>query len=78
MENSTLSLEARWDTWTYEDHEEFALICVHQAHATARDRVAAELWRMAKIHQANAAKLQGTRLVNIGEPPPWVEGQQSV
>ena len=70
MENSALSLEGRWDTWIYEDHEELALICAHQAHATANNRVAAELWRTAKKYQAEAAKLDSRRLGNIGEPPP--------
>jgi hypothetical protein len=63
------------DTWTYEDHE---VIRAHQAHVTASDRVAAELRRMAKIHEAIAAKLCSTKPVDIGEPPPWVRGQPSV
>jgi hypothetical protein len=78
MENSTLRLDSQLDTWSYEDHEEFALICAHQAYATANDRVATELWRMAKIHQAAAAKLCTTKLVNLREPPPWVQGETSV
>jgi hypothetical protein len=77
MENSTLSILGRWDTWTYEDHEELALICAHQALVTASDRVATELWRVAKEHQAEAAKLDSSRLANIGEPLPWAQGQPS-
>jgi hypothetical protein len=78
MEDSELRVDDRWDAWIYEDHEEFALICAHQAHVTASDRVAAELWRIAKIHEANAAKLRSMKPVDIGEPPPWVQGQPSV
>ena len=58
---------------TFEDLEELALICAHQAHATANDRVAAELWRPAKEYQAQAAEVDKGKLINIGEQPPWVK-----
>lgn len=58
---------------SYEDLEELALICVHQAHASANHRVAAELWRLAKAYQAEANKIDRSRLIDIGEQPPWAK-----
>jgi hypothetical protein len=77
METSTQSVRIPRNTWTYEDLEELALICAHQAYATASDRAAAELWHMAKKYQARAAKFDSRRLVKIGKPPPWVQGLPS-
>jgi hypothetical protein len=54
---------------TYDDFVELALICARNAHtATSRD-VSAVLRRMAIEHRDKAAKLNGGKEPDIGEPP---------
>jgi hypothetical protein len=48
---------------------ELAVMCAYNARSSTSRHVAAELWRMAEEYQAEAAKLDGTERVDIGEPP---------
>ena len=48
---------------------ELAISCAYNARSSTSRDVAAELWRMAKEYQAEAAKLDDTQGVDIGEPP---------
>jgi hypothetical protein len=48
---------------------ELAVMCAHNARSSTSRDVADELWRMAKEYQAEAAKLDGTERVDIGEQP---------
>ena len=53
----------------YKQAAELALMCAYNARSSTDREVTAELWRMAKEYQAEAAKLDGTEHVNLGEPP---------
>ena len=59
--------------WAFEDLQELALVCAHQALVTARNRGAAELWRLATQYQAEAAKVGNGKVVNIGKRPRWAK-----
>jgi hypothetical protein len=57
---------------SYEQLVELAKLCANQSHVSFSKETAAELWRMAKEYQADAAKLDGGNLPDIGKPPPWI------
>jgi hypothetical protein len=54
---------------TYEELLELARSSAHQARITSSRDVVAVLWRMAEEYQEEAAKLDGGKLPDIGEPP---------
>lgn len=54
---------------TSDDLEELAKVCAAQARLTQSRDVAASLWKMARDYQERAAKLDGGKLPDIGEPP---------
>jgi hypothetical protein len=58
---------------TYDELVELATICMRQSRVTTSQRVAVELWRMAREYQKEAARLDGGRLPDIGDPPSAVE-----
>ena len=57
---------------TYEEASALAKIYARQARLAASKDVAADLWRMAREWQTQAAKLNTGKLPDIGEPPPGV------
>jgi hypothetical protein len=48
---------------------DIAAVLARGAREATTKEVAAELWSMAKQFQAEAAKLDGGKLADIGEPP---------
>jgi hypothetical protein len=58
---------------TYSEAAELARMCARNARASSEKRVARELWKMAQEYQAEAAKLDGGRLLDLGSAPQWVE-----
>jgi hypothetical protein len=58
---------------TYDELADLATMCARQSHVTTSQRVAAELWRMAREYQKEAARLDPDRLPDIGEPPSRVQ-----
>jgi hypothetical protein len=54
---------------TYDDFVELALIYARNAHTASSRDVSAALWRMAIEHRDKAAKLNGGKGPDIGEPP---------
>ena len=53
---------------TYADYVELARICWRQARAAQTDGAAAVLRKMAHEYQQNAARLNGGKLPEIGDP----------
>ncbi len=58
---------------TYEEFAELARICAKNAHLASQKEVGRVLWKMALEYQKKAAKLDHGKLIEIGEPPPWLE-----
>ena len=58
---------------TYEEAVELAKQCALNAGLAITEEAAAELWKMAKKYQEEAAKLDGGREPDIGELPPWLK-----
>ena len=58
---------------TYNEAAELAKMCARNARASSEKRVARELWKMAQEYQAEAAKLDDGRLLDLGTAPQWVE-----
>ena len=54
---------------TYTDFMQLALICARNAHTASSKDVAAVLWRMAVEHRDKAARLNGGKAPDLGEPP---------
>jgi hypothetical protein len=57
---------------TYEELSELAKICASNSRTTTSRDVAAELWRMARRYQKQAAEFHSGKLPDIGEPPHWL------
>jgi hypothetical protein len=57
---------------TYKEAAKLAAICARNACSASTKAVAAELWRMAKEHQAEAARMGG-KMPDIGDPPLWLK-----
>lgn len=55
----------------YDELVKLARMCAKNAHSAGTKEVAALLWNMAKEYQEKAAKLDGGKRVDIGEPPRW-------
>ncbi len=53
----------------YDELVELARLCAHNARIATSREVADELWRMAKEYQAQAAKLDGSTVPEIGDDP---------
>ena len=51
----------------YQDLVELARQCALQSRIATNKEVAIELWKMAKEYQAEAAKLNGGKLPDIGD-----------
>jgi hypothetical protein len=58
---------------TYSEAAELAKMCARNERASSEKRVARELWKMAQEYQAEAAKLDDGRLLDLGTAPQWVE-----
>ena len=58
---------------TYSEAAELAKMCARNARASSEKQVARELWKMAQEYQAEAAKLDDGRLLDLGTAPQWVE-----
>jgi hypothetical protein len=58
---------------TYKEAVELAKRCALNARLALAREAAAELWKMAKEYQEEAAKLDSGRKPDIGELPPWLE-----
>jgi hypothetical protein len=59
---------------TYSEALEFAVMSARCARCASNNQVARELWKIAQEYQAEAAKLNGGTLPDIGDPPRGVEG----
>ena len=57
---------------TYSEAAELARMC-RNARTSSEKRVARELWKMAQEYQAEAAKLDDGRLLDLGTAPQWGE-----
>lgn len=57
---------------TYQQTVQLAQICARNSRITTDRETAAELWRMAKRYQSEAAKLDHGVLPEIGDPPDWL------
>jgi hypothetical protein len=57
---------------TYDDLLQLAQICAKNAHSAISKEVAVELWRMALEYRDRAAKVDGGKAPEIGEPPFWL------
>ena len=55
---------------TYDDLVDLVRICARNAYLTNSNDVAAALWEMAVEYRDKAAKLDSSRVPDIGEPPP--------
>jgi hypothetical protein len=53
---------------------ELAVMSARRARGASNRQTARELWKIAQEYQAEAAKLNGGTLPDIGDPPPGVEG----
>ena len=53
---------------------ELAVMSARCARGASTNRVAQELWEIAREYQAEAAKLNGGMLPDIGDPPQGLEG----
>ena len=58
---------------TYSEALELAVMSARNARLSRTKQVARELWKMAQEYQAEAAKPDGGRMPDIGEPP---QGQE--
>ena len=58
---------------TYREVVELARQCALNARVAVTKQAAAELWKMAKEYQEDAAKLDSGRKPDIGELPPWLK-----
>jgi hypothetical protein len=54
---------------TYAEAAELAKMCARNARASSEKQVARELWKMAQEYQAEAAKLDDGRLLDLGTAP---------
>lgn len=54
----------------YDDLVDLVRICSKNAYLASSNDVAAALWKMAIEYRDKAAKLDGARVPDIGEPPP--------
>jgi hypothetical protein len=61
---------------SYEQLVELAKLCANQSRVSFSKETAAELWRMAKEYQAEAAKLNGDKSPEIGKPPRWIRARE--
>ena len=59
---------------TYCDVFELAVMSARCARGASNKQTARELWKIAQEYQAEAAKLNGGTLPDIGDPPQGVEG----
>ena len=59
---------------TYYDVFELAVMSARCARGASNKQTARELWKIAQEYQAEAAKLNGGTLPDIGDPPQGVEG----
>lgn len=59
---------------TYREAAELAIMCAYNARSAATRPVAAELWQMAKEYRAEAARLDRSRSVELGDPPRLLRG----
>jgi hypothetical protein len=53
---------------------ELAVMSARCARGASNKQTARELWKIAQEYQAEAAKLNGGKLPDIGDPPQGVEG----
>jgi hypothetical protein len=53
---------------------ELAVMSARCARGASNKQTARELWKIAQEYQAEAAKLNGGTLPDIGDPPQGVEG----
>jgi hypothetical protein len=58
---------------TYKEAVGLAKRCAFNARLALTKEAAAELWKMAKEYQEEAAKLDSGRKPDIGELPPWLK-----
>jgi hypothetical protein len=58
---------------TYTEAVELAVMSARCARSASTKRVAQELWKIAQEYQAEAAKLNGGTLPDIGDPPQGLE-----
>ena len=56
----------------YDDLVDLVRICSRNAYLASSTDVAATLWKMAIEYRDKAAKLDSGRVLDIGEPPPWL------
>jgi hypothetical protein len=58
---------------TYYDVFELAVMSARNARHASNKQTARELWKIAQEYQAEAAKLNGGTLPDIGDPPQGLE-----
>jgi hypothetical protein len=56
----------------YDNCAALARLCANNARLAQTKEVAAELWKMARQYQVKAAKLDGGKAPDIGNPPLWI------
>ena len=59
---------------TYREAADLAIMCAYNARSAATEPVAAELWQMAREYRAEAARLDRSRAVELGDPPRLLRG----
>jgi hypothetical protein len=62
-------LRVFWLMRTYQELRDLAISCANSTRLTTSPEVASQLWRMAIDYQEKAAKLNNSKLPNIGDPP---------
>jgi len=60
-------------TRSYSETFELAMVCARNARFSGNKDVAREFWKMAQEYQAESAKLDDGRLLDLGTAPQWVE-----
>jgi hypothetical protein len=58
---------------TYNEAVKLAEMSARSARYASTKQIARELWKIAQEYQAEAAKLNGSTLPDIGEPPQGLE-----
>jgi hypothetical protein len=54
---------------SYEELVKLARLCAQQSRLSSLKEASVELWRMAEEYQEMAARLNGSKLPEIGKPP---------
>ena len=58
---------------THRDAAELATICARNARMAVSKEVAAELWQMALVYQAEAGNLNSGKKPDVGDLPLWLK-----